>query len=63
MKIRKKDIFALDRDGGRDKINRALYAPQQYRRENSRRRKGRGWSLVLAVIIGMVMAYVFYPGA
>ncbi|HEV2612305.1 MAG TPA: hypothetical protein VGU61_18730 [Noviherbaspirillum sp.] len=60
MKNKKKNIFSLDRDGGREKINRALYSPQQYRHENSHGQKGRGWSFILAVIIGVVLGWVFY---
>lgn len=60
MKNRKKNIYSLDRDGGREKINRALYSPQPYRHENSHGQKARGWSVVLAVILGVALAWVFY---
>ncbi|WP_334188606.1 hypothetical protein [Noviherbaspirillum sp.] len=62
MKNKKKTIFDLDRDGGREKINRALYSPQQYRREHAHVRTRRAWSLLLAVILGVVFGYLFLHG-
>lgn len=57
---RKKGIFELDRDGGKEKIMRATYSPQQYRLENAKRAKGKGWSVIAAVVIGSALGFALH---
>ncbi len=46
--------FLLDRNGGREKITRATYNPQGFRRENQGRARSRGWFVWL--VLGCVLA-------
>lgn len=58
----KDPIFTLDRKGGREKIARAMYSPQKYRRENTANAGKSRWSTTLAVIIGVIVGLAFYKG-
>lgn len=60
---REPDEFKLDRDGGSDKIKRAMYSPQLYRRENIRavgqnKPEKSLWPVILAVLLGGSIGYV-----
>lgn len=57
---RKKGIFELDRDGGKEKVMRATYSPQQYRKENAKSARRGGWSVIAAVVIGSVLGFALY---
>lgn len=56
--LRKENEFQLDRDGGREKITRAMYSPQPYRRENSSPSSGKKWSMLGAILIGLIVAFI-----
>jgi hypothetical protein len=52
--------FLLDRHGGREKITRAMYSPQSYRRENAKQGNAKRWSPVGAIILGLLIAYAVH---
>ena len=46
--------FLLDKSGGREKITRAMYNPQGFRRENQGRLRSRG--RLVWVVVGCALA-------
>jgi hypothetical protein len=53
-------LFTLDRDGGREKISRATYAPRSHRRANTTSRARSKWSLSIAVLVGAIIGTVLF---
>ncbi len=56
--MRKNEEFTLDRHGGRDKITKAMYSPQTYRRENTAWRRKKQWRISGAIVIGCIIVYL-----
>jgi hypothetical protein len=56
--MKRKRLCDLDRSGGRDKIARATYSPQQYRRENSTSRSGGSGVLWLIAFLLFCLLYI-----
>jgi hypothetical protein len=61
-----KKLFELDRNGGREKINKATYNPKSSRAGNTeedggRKKAGIGTWIIIGCIILMVLAPVLQP--
>lgn len=56
--MKRKTLFDVDRNGGRDKIARATYSPQQYRRENNQSESGASGVLWLIAFLLFCLLYI-----
>lgn len=60
MRSEERNEFQLDYEGEREKITRAMYSPQGYRRENMKARSEKGLSFGTAALLGIMLGLLIH---
>lgn len=53
-------LYTLDRNGRREKITRATYAPRSHRRADTNSPAGLKWSLTTVILVGSIIGTVLF---